>query len=197
MIYKRVREVIKLELVKVHAIKEFPILRVRALLPDLFTSAGLAIDQEHGFIPSPLNLVRNVVLARIDITIDLKLVWFWPSALVKFNLHILIIWTGHVPDITKVLSIDIRRPNDQIMYTQKRLLEKEAFFVRFHLNIFREDVGKNKASCLKLHLRLKIHFSCIAWITDHYVGTNWRVMRNLLSEEFIFTWLLKFEGLSQ
>jgi hypothetical protein len=34
MIYKRVRQVIKLELVKVHAIKEFPILRVGVLLPD-------------------------------------------------------------------------------------------------------------------------------------------------------------------
>ena len=61
----------------------------------------------------------------------------------KLNLHILIIWTGHVPDITIVLSIDIRRPDDQIVDTKSWLLENEAFFVRFHLNIFREDVGKN------------------------------------------------------
>lgn len=60
--HKTLRQVVKLQLVVIHAVHELPILRVRILLPHLLALAGLAIHEEHRFVPSPLNLISYLIL---------------------------------------------------------------------------------------------------------------------------------------
>lgn len=140
MLHQALRQVVELQVMVIHGVHKLPIFGVCGLLPHLLPLPGLAIDQVHGLVPPPLDLIGDLVFARIYIAVYFEVVGLGPASLVKFNVHVLVVGTGHVSEIATALGIQVGRPDDQVVHTQDRLLEEETLFKRLHFNVLREDI---------------------------------------------------------